>query len=213
MWGSIRLRVPLVFNQGRLFSSSLPSRNAPKTFGSIRKEFANQTPSMSSTSKQVEELKQQRRVPNEQVVKYVLHCSFTKNNTHLTLTEVVEDKNFLKNNEQLSSNEQALYYLQLPQRVKVSLSTGCVGFRKAQRGEYEAGYQTAAKMFETIETRGYLKNKPLEVVFKDFGKGRQGFVSALTGKEGTNIRGKISRLTDKTNLKFGGVRMPRPRRL
>lgn len=145
-------------------------------------------------------------------VKYVLNCLFAKNNTHFTLSAVVEDVNYLKNNPELSYNDAFLYYLKLPQRVKFALSTGVLGFRKAARGEYEAAFQTSAKVFQMIQDKR-LMDKDIEIVMREFGKGRAAFVAALNGKEGTAIRPHITRISDKTALKFGGVRAPRVRRL
>ncbi|AGO11615.1 AaceriADL167Wp [[Ashbya] aceris (nom. inval.)] len=150
--------------------------------------------------------------PDEQVVKYVLNCLFTKNNTHFTYSAIVEDRNFLANNAHLSYNDKFLYYLQLPQQVKLHLSTGQLGFRKAARGEYEAAFQTAAKLFQTLRERQLL-DKGVEIIMKDFGKGREAFVAALNGKEGTHVRPAVTRVSDATPLKFGGVRAPRRRRL
>lgn len=149
---------------------------------------------------------------DEAVIKYILNCRFTKNNTHFTYSAVMEDRNFLANNPQLSYNEKYLYYLKLPQQVKFHLSTGHLGFRKAARGEYEASFQTATKLFETLYQKKLL-DKNIEIVMRDFGKGRDAFISALNGKEGNLIRRHISRVADATELKFGGVKAPRPRRL
>ncbi|CCD22776.1 mitochondrial 37S ribosomal protein uS11m NDAI_0A06220 [Naumovozyma dairenensis CBS 421] len=145
-------------------------------------------------------------------IKYVLSCRFTKNNTHITYSAVVEDTAFQKKNPNLSYNEMVLYYMKLPQKVKFAISTGCLGFRKAARGEYEAGFQTATKAFQMIEEKG-LTDKKIEIVMRDFGKGRSAFVAALNGKEGNNIRKYVARISDKTPLKFGGVRSPKIRRL
>ncbi|ODV98213.1 hypothetical protein PACTADRAFT_48010, partial [Pachysolen tannophilus NRRL Y-2460] len=184
------------FEITRSFSSSVKLLNdkrlqQPVTFRSIADQQQQQQNSLQNKNLD-DSIKLKKR---EEVVKYILHCTFAKNNTHMTLAAVVEDKNFEKNNPQLSHKDKTLYYLQLPQKVKISLSTGCVGFRKAQRGEYEAGYQLAAKMFQTIEQRNYL-DKNIEVIMKLFGKGRKGFVDAFLGKEGTNIREKITRISD-----------------
>ncbi|CAB4253534.1 similar to Saccharomyces cerevisiae YNL306W MRPS18 Mitochondrial ribosomal protein of the small subunit [Maudiozyma barnettii] len=149
---------------------------------------------------------------NEIVKKYVLHCNFTKNNTHFTYCAVMEDLNFLQNNAQLSYNDKLLYYMKLPSKVRLKLSTGCLGFRKAARGEYEAGFQTANKIFQMIQEKNVL-NKDIEIVMKDFGKGRAAFIAALNGKEGTAIRKYVKSVSDATPLKFGGVRSPRIRRL
>ncbi|AET37800.1 mitochondrial 37S ribosomal protein uS11m Ecym_2043 [Eremothecium cymbalariae DBVPG len=148
----------------------------------------------------------------ERIVKYVLSCRFTKNNTHFTCSAVVEDMKFLEKNAELSYNEKFLYYLQLPQKVKFHISTGNLGFRKAARGEYEAAFQTSAKALQMLEERGLL-DRNVEIVMRDFGKGRQAFIAALNGKEGTKVRPRVSRVADATALKFGGVRAPRPRRL
>ncbi|KAL3233135.1 Small ribosomal subunit protein uS11m [Nakaseomyces bracarensis] len=150
--------------------------------------------------------------PHEVPIKYVLNCVFRKNNTHFTYSAVVEDKNFLENNPELSYNEKFLYYLRLPQKVKFAISTGCLGFRKALRGEYEAAFQTTAKVFQMIKEKGMM-NKDIEIVIDDFGKGRSAFMAALNGKEGNEIRKRVTRISDKTALKFGGVRSPRIRRL
>lgn len=149
---------------------------------------------------------------DEAVVKYILNCRFSKNNTHFTYNAVMEDRNFLKNNEQLSYNEKFLYYLKLPQKVKFHMSTGHLGFRKAARGEYEAAFQTSAKLFQILQQKKLL-DRNIEIVMRDFGKGRDAFISALNGKEGNMVRRNISRVSDATELKFGGVKAPRPRRL
>lgn len=152
------------------------------------------------------------RKPNLHSLKYVLSCKFTKNNTHFTYSAVVEDLNFLKNNASLSYNEKFLYYLKLPQKVKFHLSTGYLGFRKAARGEYEAAFQTSAKLFNMLREKKLL-DKNIDIVMRDFGKGRQAFIAALNGKEGNLVRPFVSRISDATKLKFGGVKAPRPRRL
>lgn len=145
-------------------------------------------------------------------VKYVLNCLFAKNNTHFTYSAIVEDVHYMKNNPDVSYNNAFLYYLKLPQKVKFAISTGCLGFRKAARGEYEAAFQTSAKVFQIIQEKKLL-DKDIEIVLKDFGKGRAAFVAALNGKEGTAIRKNVTRISDRTPLKFGGVRAPRLRRL
>lgn len=145
-------------------------------------------------------------------VKYVLNCLFAKNNTHFTYSAIVEDVHYMKNNPDVSYNNAFLYYLKLPQKVKFAISTGCLGFRKAARGEYEAAFQTSAKVFQMIQEKKLL-DKDIEIVLKDFGKGRAAFVAALNGKEGTAIRKNVTRISDRTPLKFGGVRAPRLRRL
>lgn len=150
--------------------------------------------------------------PALSINKYTLHCNFGKNNTHMTLTAEIEDLNFLERKANLTYNQKVLYYLTLPQKVVLSHATGHFGFRKAQRGEYEAAFQTATAFFKKMEERGFL-DKPLELVLSEFGKGRQAFVAALEGKEGNKIRDLVVRVSDHTKVKFGGNRSPRRRRL
>jgi len=151
---------------------------------------------------------------NMKVLKHVLHCKFRKNNTFLTLTKVGMDMNHEHNNPEESFNEKVLYYLTLPEKVILSQSTGYLGFRKAQRGEYEAAFQLTSHIFKIIRERKILDDcYNLEIVVSDFGKGRKAFFDALKGKEGSDVRGAVSKLTDMTKLKFGGVRSPSKRRI
>ncbi|ODQ79923.1 hypothetical protein BABINDRAFT_161589 [Babjeviella inositovora NRRL Y-12698] len=130
----------------------------------------------------------------------------------MTLTAEIEDLNFLERKAGLTYNQKVLYYLTLQEKVVMSHATGHFGFRKSQRGEYEAAFQTAASFFKKMEEKGCL-DKPLELVLSEFGKGRQAFIAALEGKEGNKIRDNIIRVSDHTKIKFGGNRSPRRRRL
>jgi small subunit ribosomal protein S11 len=135
-----------------------------------------------------------------------LHIYSTKHNTHLTLTR--------------------------PNREPVlSFSSGNIGFRKAQRGSYDAAFQLAAYVLKMMKDRGLLRHanerdmdfeelgmktegaiKSMEVVLRGYGKGREAVVKALMGNEGRGLRDKIIRVSDATRLKFG-ARSPKPRRL
>ena len=96
----------------------------------------------------------------------------------------------------------------------ISISAGNIGFRKGSRGSYDAGYKLAAFVLNQIQSRDLLiKIKSLEVILRGFGAGRNAIVEVLLGNEGRNIRGKVSKVTDATRLKFGGVRSKSPRRL
>ncbi|GAV52831.1 hypothetical protein ZYGR_0AI01130 [Zygosaccharomyces rouxii] len=207
-------RILSVFRQvGKRCQSSLAASNGPGvTFSSIAKQQEQQEQDISNVVSPSSGKNKNALRPNERPVKYILNCLFTKNNAHFTYSAIMEDVNFLKNNQDLSYNEKFLYYLNLPRKVKFSLSTGCLGFRKAARGEYEAAFQTSAKVFQMIQDKK-LMDKDIEVVMKDFGKGRAAFIAALNGKEGTQLRKNVVRISDKTALKFGGVRAPRVRRL
>lgn len=150
----------------------------------------------------------------ENVVYWKIYGNFHRHNTLLTLVAVVEDPNFIEKNPHLSYNEQVLYYLQLPHHAKLHVTAGQLGFRKAQRAEYEAGYQVSAKFFKSIEERNLISpNQKIELILKDFGKGREAFLSALQGKEGSNIKSQIVRVSDSTKLRFGGARPKKLRRL
>jgi small subunit ribosomal protein S11 len=137
------------------------------------------------------------------------HIYCTKHNTHITLTR--------------------------PNREPIlSFSSGNIGFRKAQRGSYDAGFQLAAYVMKMIQDRGLLRMptavavqdertikgkgqekaiQRLEVVVRGFGKGREAVVKALMGNEGRGLRNRVVKISDATRLKFGGTRSPNPRRL
>lgn len=111
----------------------------------------------------------------------------TKHNTHITFTKPNKD-------------------------VLLTLSCGNVGFKKANRGTFEAAYQLASVFFQRMESKG-LMPKNLELSFRDFGPGREAFTKVLLGKEGKNIRSSVRRVTDCSRLKFGGTRSRAVRRL
>lgn len=151
---------------------------------------------------------------NEQVVLWKLYALFNRHNTHLSLVAVVEDLDFMEKNEHLSYNEKVMYYMQLPHYPKLHISAGQLGFRKAQRAEYEAAYQVSSRMFKQMEEKAFLgPNDKLELILRDFGKGREAFLAALQGKEGSRVRPNIVRISDDTKLKFGGSRSKKLRRL
>lgn len=144
------------------------------------------------------------------VVGYAIHGQFTKNNTILTLSSKYRRVGKLA--EKLSEQEQLIEQVRPLQDVKVSLSTGYLGFRNTKQGQYEASFQTAAKLFQLMEEKGYL-DSDLEIVFKQFGEGREAFTNALNGKEGMKVRPLVTRFTDATKIKFGGHRAPVRRRM
>lgn len=116
-----------------------------------------------------------------------LNVFATKHNTHITLTKPNKD-------------------------VILTLSCGNVGYKKANRGTFEAAYQLASVMFARMEERG-IRPKNIEVNYRDFGPGREAFTKVLLGKEGKNIRESVVRVRDSTRLKFGGTRSRAKRRL
>lgn len=197
----------------RPFSSTVRGlKESPASFADVAQAVNASNPMSNVISPSEEPGSRAYRKRGEHTVKYVLNCLFSKNNTHFTYSAVVEDLNYAKNNPDASYNEKFLYYLKLPQKVRFRVSTGNLGFRKAARGEYEAAFQTSARVFQTIQQKKLL-DRNIEIVLKDFGKGREAFIAALNGKEGTAVRRNVVRVSDATPIKFGGVRAPRQRRL
>lgn len=128
-----------------------------------------------------------------------LHVYATKHNTHITFTQPPR-KDPANPGKEVD--------------VLMSLSAGNIGFKKAGRGSYDAGYQLAAFVLKQIQERGLLRDLyDLEVVLRGFGKGREAVTKALLGSEGYLVRNKIKSVKDATRLKFGGSRSPKPRRL
>lgn len=124
-----------------------------------------------------------------------LHVVCSKHNTHLTLTRP-------------------------DHTILISLTAGSMGFRKAQRGLYDAAFQASAEMMRRISSQGLLGNAKrdridqLNLVFRGFmGQGRDAFQKVLLGTEGRFLRPRVVSVTDATRLKIGGSRSPNPRRL
>lgn len=144
------------------------------------------------------------------VISHGLHCQFTRNNTILTLVKRFRRVGKLAEN--LSDEEKILDIVRPQQEVLVCISAGHLGFRGSKKSSYEASFQCTSKLFDEMEQRGLLKTK-IEIIFKDFGEGREAFTNVLNGKEGTKIRPLIYRVTDHTIVKFGGDRAPGKRRV
>lgn len=116
-----------------------------------------------------------------------LHVQSTRNNTIVTLTTPAGD-------------------------TLASASGGTVGFKKAGRSGYEAGYRAAFRVFDQIaENRGRWRLHALEVLWNGFGQGREAVFRAMMASEGALVRGLVKTMTDKTPIKVGGVR-PKKRR-
>lgn len=151
---------------------------------------------------------------NNKVVLWKMYGMFHPHNTMASLVAVVEDQDFMRKNPTMTFNEKVLYYMQLPHHTKIHVSAGQLGFRKSQRSEYEAGYQVTSHLFKQMEEKRLIgPNDKIELVLKDFGKGREAFLAALQGKEGSKIRNNIVRISDNTKLQFGGSRPKKLRRL
>lgn len=98
--------------------------------------------------------------------------------------------------------------------IRSWVTGGSCGFKHTRRGEYEAGYQCAVRIFKKIEEK-FAENGPfkLEILYKGFGQGRLALDSVLMTSEGEFIRPLLSRVTDRTPLKIGGTRARKARRL
>ncbi|SNX87733.1 related to ribosomal protein YmS18, mitochondrial [Melanopsichium pennsylvanicum] len=94
-----------------------------------------------------------------------------------------------------------------------SASGGSVGFKKSARSGYEAGYRAAFSMFGKInEFKDAWRISHVEVLWNGFGQGREAVFRAMLAGEGQTTKGLISKMTDKTPVKIGGVR-PKKRRM
>lgn len=112
-----------------------------------------------------------------------------KHNTHLTLTRPNGDP-------------------------LMGMSCGNLGFRKSARAGFDPAYQLTSHFFAKVHEKGIIIDiQRLNLIFRDFGPGRDAFVKVLLGNEGRSIRGLVGRVTDATRIKFGGTRSRHVRRL
>ncbi|KTW25796.1 hypothetical protein T552_03409 [Pneumocystis carinii B80] len=118
---------------------------------------------------------------------YHLHAYCTDNNTIITLT---------------NSNYNPI----------ICISSGMVGFKKGQRGGYEAGYQTCMSLFKKMMEKNIYPTQ-FEIILRGFGKGREAIFKCVNGIEGLPFKSSVSRITDATRINFGGVRSRKARRL
>lgn len=97
-------------------------------------------------------------------------------------------------------------------------SGGRVGFKGVGEGTYEAGYQCAVKIFERLRVHIAQWQRDnvqieLEILLRGFGQGRSALLKALTLPEGDGVREVVYCITDRTQIKIGGVRLQKARRL
>lgn len=96
----------------------------------------------------------------------------------------------------------------------ISLSSGNLGFRHANRGHYDSAYQLGAYTIDKLQQAGWhTKIHQMEVILRGFGPGREAVTKVLLSNEGRLLRDKIVKVSDSTRLKFGGSRSKKPRRL
>ena len=122
------------------------------------------------------------------IPKYRLHCKSSHNNTIITFTND-------------AGNTIAWQ------------SGGRCGFKGTNRASYEAGYQSAVRIFQVIQNLANRKDFNVALYFKGFGQGRDALKTALLAVEGLYIRPLISSATDRTPIKIGGTRAKKTRRL
>lgn len=141
-----------------------------------------------------------------------LHVYATKHNTHITLVQPARPASQTPSSAHSTSTSSVLQNKSID--VLLSLSAGNIGFRKAGRGSYDAGYQLGSFVLKQIQERGMLVGgAKLEVVLRGFGAGREAVTKCLLGAEGSRVRGRIVSVVDSTRLKQGGPRSKKPRRL
>ncbi|CAL3963661.1 unnamed protein product [Diplocarpon coronariae] len=98
--------------------------------------------------------------------------------------------------------------------VALSMAAGNLGFRKANRKHYDSAFQLASFVMARMQESGMNAwIQQLEVFLRGFGAGREACTKALLGTEGRYLRGKVTKVSDATRLKFGGTRSKKPRRL
>jgi small subunit ribosomal protein S11 len=120
--------------------------------------------------------------------KYRLHCKSTNNNTIITFTNPVG---------------QTIGWQ----------SGGRCEFKGANRASYEAGYQSAVRIFRVIEKLAEENDFRVALFFKGFGQGRDALKTALLAVEGQYIRSLVCSVSDRTPIKIGGTRAKKTRRL
>ena len=142
-----------------------------------------------------------------------LHVFATKHNTHITFVQPQRPAA-----ETLRAGARGKVANNRDQNkmvdVLLSLSAGNIGFKKANRGSYDAAFQLAAYTLKQIQEKGLWRDvSKLEVVLRGFGAGREAVTKVLLGTEGQFLRSRISAVMDATRLNQGGPRGKKPRRL
>ena len=154
-----------------------------------------------------------------------LHIYATRHNTHLTLTTPGRNPlislsagNLRFKKAQRGSYDAAfqlgVYFLQKVREKGLLIDKRS---RRGGAGVYGGGNSNSGPFGEAAEDavedpeKGNIKT--LEVVFRDFGKGREALQKVLLGSEASVLRGKVVRMMDATRIKFGGTRSRKMRRL
>ncbi|WFC93840.1 hypothetical protein MBRA1_000464 [Malassezia brasiliensis] len=167
-------------------SDTMPAKEEPERVSlESAVEFSLPGFTASETVKETESVPPPTRESN---APHRLHVQSTRNNTIVTLT--------MPTGEPLTN-----------------ASGGTVGFKKAGRSGYEAGYRAALRVFSRIsENQARWRINSIEVLWNGFGQGREAVFRAIMASEGEQVRNMIKVMTDKTPIKIGGVR-PKKRRM
>ncbi|KAJ1678784.1 hypothetical protein EV182_003362 [Spiromyces aspiralis] len=155
--------------------------NKPK--GSFRNKLSDHLTGVGKTFFDTYPRIYQRPAENDHPKHHILHVHASANNTILSLTDHKG-------------------------KVLINTSGGSVGFKKSQRGGFEAAYQAAVKITEKAQEAG-IGVRYLEMRFKGFGPGRNASFKAV--RSVTNW--EIVRVTDATPIPFNGCRPKKARRL
>jgi small subunit ribosomal protein S11 len=141
------------------------------------------------------------------------HVYATKHNTHITLVQPPRPASETASLRLAGAKSNAADRKKMVDTL-ISLSAGNIGFKKAGRGSYDAGFQLAAFVLRQMTEKGMMRNmRGLQVVLRGFGAGREAVTKALLGSEGRIVRKQITSVVDATRLKQGGPRGKKPRRL
>jgi len=132
-----------------------------------------------------------------------LHIYATRHNVHIT---VVRPPGYI--------NPQKKGAVSTCHTPALSFSAGNIGFRHSARKQYDSAFQLASYVFSRMQESGINRQiRDMEVFLRGFGQGREAVTKALLGTEGRFVRGKVTKVSDATRLKFGGTRSKKPRRL
>lgn len=164
------------------FLFNFSSNEPKKSLSQTTSSSSISSSSKSSSNYEIAQLLSDFLVPSEE--NYILHIHASYNNSIVTLT-----------------NSRG--------NILITKSGGSVGFKKSQRGGYEAAHQAAIGVIQKIKEKN-LNVKNVEICINGFGPGRDAAFKALANVENQwNVR----RITDTTPLPFNGCRPRKSRRL
>ncbi|KAG9291878.1 hypothetical protein G9A89_012163 [Geosiphon pyriformis] len=108
-----------------------------------------------------------------------------------------------------SSNNTIVALTRSNGQILIRQSGGNVGFKKAQRGGYEAAHQAAISVIKKAQDKN-IKIQEVEIVLKGFGPGREAAFKAIIMPENAF---NVKRVTDATPIPHNGCRPKKARRI